>query len=115
MMKIRTSLDLKTSHGCWSVDTESGTRFLLDLDQGAALREPLGGRRSPWDGVFLPGARLVEASGRSLIEVGAQARWQFDEQYFMFAGRVTRITPHRALGWSELVVAAPVESRNVLV
>jgi hypothetical protein len=114
-MTIRTSLDVATSHGCWSVDTESGTRFLLDLDQGATLREPVGGRRSPWDGVFVPGASMVDVSGRLLIEVGAQARWQFGE-LFMFAGAVTRIARDQAQDWPKvMVVVAPVESGNVLV
>ncbi|OIQ89612.1 hypothetical protein GALL_284990 [mine drainage metagenome] len=114
-MSHRQRLDLATSRGWWVVDCAGGTRFLLDLDQGAVLREPAGGRRLPWDGVFVRGAYLVdEASGLPVISVGAQARWQIGDRLFVFTGKVTRIAAYRASTCSAPgVVRAPV--RAVLV
>ena len=96
-MTHRQRLDLAGSRGCWVVDCAGGTKFLLDLDRGAVLREPAHGRRLPWDGRFVRGAYLVdEVSGLPVISVGAQARWQLGVKFFIFTGRITRISPYRA-------------------
>ena len=95
-MTHRQRLDLAGSRGCWVVDCAGGTRFLLDLDRGAVLREPAHGRRLPWDGRFVRGAHLVdEASGLPVISVGAPARWQLGGNYFIFTGPITWISPYR--------------------
>ena len=96
-MTHRQRLDLAGSRGCWVVDCASGTKFLLDLDRGAVLREPAHGRRLPWDGRFVRGAYLVdEVSGLPVISVGAPARWQLGGNFFIFTGPITWISPYWA-------------------
>ena len=105
-MTHRQRLDLAASRGCWAVECAGGTKFLLDLDRGAVLREPSHGRRLPWDGTFVGGARLVDqASGSAVIRVGAPARWQLGSKFFIFTGRITRIAPFRAPTCRVLAVA----------
>ena len=96
-MELRKGLDQTASRGCWAVACDGGTRFVLDLDSGAVLREPSHGRRLPWDGKFVRGAQLVDdVTGLPMIRVGASARWQLVDGFFVFTGRITQIAQYRA-------------------